>query len=410
MRIGFISPFWLPHHGGTAHYDHRLANALVGRGADVSVFTSTPEDAERDNGKLAVTRWTGGKLERVRGEVSVNSLQSSMLSRHYGFISDAVQWATLQQLDVALVSTPLQEPRQLHAKVLYDQLRAAGIRVGALHHDISVRLQYSLIEMYRSGSQDWDDVAERATRGIVRYLRQGSALEAYHQIGSPLCFGPDFTVSCSRWSDRFIDPLGRLPRYVLRPFIDPDYWAAQPAKNEAALRRRDVFMLNPHPRKGGHHMLNLVSDAGSHWTFRVLKGGWGDSFANFLPLLQTLPAFRQGRVELLSYVQDIRAVYRSSGVVFFPSLFEGYGMAAVEPMFAGIPVVSSNYPAVLEAVGAAAFSLCPFRDSRYQWRDAVNEVLYAPALWRQRSLARAGELAHRQNEELSGFLSFLRAL
>lgn len=47
-------------------------------------------------------------------------------------------------------------------------------------------------------------------------------------------------------------------------------------------------------------------------------------------------------MEFLHYVRDMRQKYSSSRVVLFPSLYEGYGMVAVEPMFVGTPVVSSN--------------------------------------------------------------------
>ena len=113
---------------------------------------------------------------------------------------------------------------------------------------------------------------------------------------------------------------------------------------------------------------------------------------------------------MLDYVDDIRAAYRATKMLFFPSTAEGYGMAAVEPMFMGTPVVSSNYPAVLEAVGDGALTLCPLRSDRSAWRNAVDQILNNPAPWQQRSLTRAAELERRQTEELHALVGFLRSL
>ena len=56
----------------------------------------------------------------------------------------------------------------------------------------------------------------------------------------------------------------------------------------------------------------------------------------------------------IARVEDIEDVYDATDIFIYPSRYEGYGMAAVEPMFRGVPVLVQDYPAIREAVGDAA--------------------------------------------------------
>jgi glycosyltransferase involved in cell wall biosynthesis len=105
----------------------------------------------------------------------------------------------------------------------------------------------------------------------------------------------------------------------------------------------------------------------------------------------------------------MRQAYRAAGMVFFPSLFEGYGLTAVEAMYGGVPVVSGNYPAILEAVGDAAYTLCPHKSTKEEWRQGVEEVLANPQTWGAKSLARAAQLDARQSQEVGDLARFLTA-
>ena len=169
-------------------------------------------------------------------------------------------------------------------------------------------------------------------------------------------------------------------------------------------------MINPLGRKGPKLMADLIKSDQCDLSFRVLKGGWGDSFKSFVPTINESTAYQHNRVELLEYVLDIRQAYRSAGLIFFPSLYEGYGMAAVEPMFAGTPVVSSNHPAIMEAVGSGALTLCPYHDTSERWASAVNEVLNKRDYWAERARQRSQELDDRQTAEMKQLSAFLTQL
>lgn len=63
-----------------------------------------------------------------------------------------------------------------------------------------------------------------------------------------------------------------------------------------------------------------------------------------------------GWLHHLGYVseQELAALYRDAAVVVFPSLYEGFGLPAVEAFWAGAPLVCSDIPALREVAGAAA--------------------------------------------------------
>jgi glycosyltransferase involved in cell wall biosynthesis len=82
-------------------------------------------------------------------------------------------------------------------------------------------------------------------------------------------------------------------------------------------------------------------------------------------------------------------VYETTDIFVYPSRYEGYGMAAVEPMLQGIPVIVHDYPAILEAVGEGANCLPWGCDSKV-WEDEIEDMLLLNLEeWREKSLARA---------------------
>jgi glycosyltransferase involved in cell wall biosynthesis len=111
----------------------------------------------------------------------------------------------------------------------------------------------------------------------------------------------------------------------------------------------------------------------------VLVGQRDERFPDPVPgLVQDLGL--GDRVLQLTQVDDERLVdlYRSAAVFAFPSLIEGFGLPVLEAMAAGVPVVASDAPAVVEASAGAAL-LVPPQDSA-SWARAIEDVLRDPAL------------------------------
>ena len=104
-----------------------------------------------------------------------------------------------------------------------------------------------------------------------------------------------------------------------------------------------------------------------------------------------VPALRE-RIFTTGYVEDpeLAALYRAALVFVYPSLYEGFGLPALEAMQCGTPVIASNTSSLPEVVGDAGVMIDP-RDT-----DALSAAMLAfcrDPSWResvrQRCLARA---------------------
>lgn len=81
------------------------------------------------------------------------------------------------------------------------------------------------------------------------------------------------------------------------------------------------------------------------------------------------------RVVFLDYVEHLtlRKLYQEASVVFFPSLYEGFGIPALDAMAAGTPVVCSDRTSLPEIVGQAGRLVDP--ESISDMADALEDVL-----------------------------------
>lgn len=86
------------------------------------------------------------------------------------------------------------------------------------------------------------------------------------------------------------------------------------------------------------------------------------------------------RIHYTGYVaeEDLPAIYSAASVFLFPSLYEGFGLAALEAMACGVPVVTSNTSSLPEVTGAAALLIDP-RDPA-ALADATARILDDSAL------------------------------
>ncbi|HET6172427.1 MAG TPA: glycosyltransferase family 1 protein [Gaiellales bacterium] len=68
-----------------------------------------------------------------------------------------------------------------------------------------------------------------------------------------------------------------------------------------------------------------------------------------------------GRVHLVGHVEDeeLPALYSGARALLFPSLYEGFGIPALEAMAAGTPVIASNTTGLAETVGDAGITVDP---------------------------------------------------
>ena len=71
--------------------------------------------------------------------------------------------------------------------------------------------------------------------------------------------------------------------------------------------------------------------------------------------------------------EELRALYRAARVVWFPSLYEGFGIPVLEAMACGAPVVASNSSSLPEVCGNAAILVPPLEASKHT--DAIEYLV-----------------------------------
>ncbi len=72
-------------------------------------------------------------------------------------------------------------------------------------------------------------------------------------------------------------------------------------------------------------------------------------------------------------IETLKVFYRAAAIFAFPSLYEGFGLAPLEAMACGTPVVASNLPPLVEAVGDAAELVIP--DNVFDIARGLRELL-----------------------------------
>ncbi len=122
--------------------------------------------------------------------------------------------------------------------------------------------------------------------------------------------------------------------------------------------------------------------------FKLLIAGVPDP--RYTPLLQA-QAKEMGlgdRVQFLAYVPygDLPRLINQATALVFPSLWEGFGLPALEAMACGTPVITSNLSSLPEVAGDAALLIDPYNVG--ELAEAMNAVAYDRTLWA--TLHRAG--------------------
>jgi len=142
--------------------------------------------------------------------------------------------------------------------------------------------------------------------------------------------------------------------------------------------------------------LRMLDDDG--FPIPVVLTGGGTSDPDFRRLV--IEARLQGLVHTLGFVPDseMRALFAMSHGLIFPSLFEGFGMPALEAMACGCPVVCSNTSSLPEIAGDAALLRDPLDAEAFA--DALHLLLSDADLraeLRERGLRQAARFSWRRH-------------
>jgi glycosyltransferase involved in cell wall biosynthesis len=96
--------------------------------------------------------------------------------------------------------------------------------------------------------------------------------------------------------------------------------------------------------------------------------------------IETLGDKAKARLNFLGYVgrEDLRRLYAGAQMFLFPSLYEGFGLPALEAMTAGCPVVTSNAASLPEVCGDGALYADPL--DRDDIRAKIEQLMRDPGL------------------------------
>jgi glycosyltransferase involved in cell wall biosynthesis len=102
----------------------------------------------------------------------------------------------------------------------------------------------------------------------------------------------------------------------------------------------------------------------------------GDELSKYPAVRRAVLSSRvEASVRFLGFVprETLRVFYRGAAAFAFPSLYEGFGLAPLEAMACGTPVIASNLPSLVEAVGDAAELVSP--DNVFDIARGIRDVL-----------------------------------
>jgi alpha-1,3-rhamnosyl/mannosyltransferase len=195
--------------------------------------------------------------------------------------------------------------------------------------------------------------------------------------------------------DEAVGRLGLDPRRirVIHCGVDARFFSATPAdaaRARACYRLERPYVLSVgsiEPRKnldlGLDAWAALPASLRAEFTL-VVAGPPGWSAPQTLRRLRSQP---EG-VRYLGYVPEAELPGLTAGAaaLFYPSLYEGFGLPVAQAMACGVPVVTSNVSALPEVAGEAALYADP--RSLAEVRGALERLLLSPTLGRK--LGQAG--------------------
>jgi glycosyltransferase-like protein len=236
-----------------------------------------------------------------------------------------------------------------------------------------------------------------AARAAVRLRDEGRPLVVVRTVHHVDDFTTEALIECQRrsildpdrvlvvsrlWQDILLDEYG-VEAGVVPNGVDHEHFAAAPDRDAvAAIRRRVaddsafVFVTvgGIEPRKGSDHLVRSLSRLRDLVPDRVVLAVVGDhSFQDHSrfrnDVLDSLPGLglEVGRdIVLAGMVPDaeMTAWYHAADALAFPSVKEGWGLAVLEAMAAGLPVVATDIPVFREYLthGESALLVAPGDD------------------------------------------------
>jgi glycosyltransferase involved in cell wall biosynthesis len=372
--------------GGQGIYLHALTRELAALGCEIDVFVGPPYPSDLPWARvwrLENQMFWGKRFDKRRGAF-LDRERPWKIFRPLDFYEFAVtRFGFLPEPFAFSVRAAAALLRELRAGTHYDLvhdvqsvgygllgLQALGLPVvTTIHHPLSIDLRSSLARD-RTFAEMKGSLTFYPVRSQARVARRLAAVLTSSEA-SKRSIARDFGVRPERIHD-------------VRNGVE----LAPPGARRARPLRPELLFVGRcgDPNKGLEFLLHALALLPHDVGLRVL-----DDFPAFTPLEKTLRALQlESRVRFSGKVspEELERAYAGASAVVLPSLFEGFGLPAIEALAAGTPVIAARAGALPEVIADAhAGRLVPPRDPPAlakaiievleHWDDAHAEALAA---------------------------------
>lgn len=306
-----------------------------------------------------------------------------------------VAWARFTYLHQFTTVTMPNPPDVMHWTYPVPVRLAGSRNVYTLHDLVPLKLPHTtldnkryyrrLIEGCLSKGDHIATVSEASRNDILAMFEADPGKVTNTYQSSPL---PDSVTQGSAEEDcAMVESVFGLPVHGFYLF----FGAADPKKNIG--RVIDAYLAS-----GSHRPLVVISSR--DWGMNGAAGGLGKDGTVYgrhvdRPIIQ---------LEYLPRDMLFRLI-RSARAVLFPSLYEGFGLPALEALQMGTPVISSNTASLPEVVGGGGLLVDPYETT--QIADAIRALDHDDILYER--LSRTG-MAHAVNFTNEAFAGRLLAM
>lgn len=238
---------------------------------------------------------------------------------------------------------------------------------------------------------------------------------AYHKLVKQIADRADHIVTVSECSRRdIIDLLGvpedkvtntyqsvALPDDALQ-FSDEEVGRIVEGGFDVGHREYFLFWGSIEPKKNIHRMIEGYLASGVE-TPLVIVGAQAWKSEEELRLVKNTGNVGKSRIIQLSYCPQgtLINLIRGAKAALFPSLYEGFGLPALEAMTLGTPVIGSNTGSLPEVIGEAGLQVDPYNSkaiadafkqmdsdeglrAELSAKGAAQAQLYSPSAYRKR--------------------------
>lgn len=385
MRVLMLSWEYPPViEGGLGRHVHTLAERLASAGVDLHVLT-------RDAG--------GAAADQPQRGLHVDRVAQPAFP---GDVERFVEWVRTMNTRMAALGAALTATRDFDLVHSHDWLVADAAR--RLARDAG---RPWLVTVHATEHGRHQGRVEQRPQSLIHAAERAMAREADH------------VITCSEYmAGEVARVFGVAPQRITTipnglDAADPATPAAAPAEI-AALRARHA---RPHERlvlmagrlvyeKGFHLALEaLAALAGGRDEVRFVIAGSGPAEAELRSQAQRLGLGERGAFLGWTEDQQLRSLYRVCDVCVVPSLYEPFGLVALEAMASGCPCVIADTGGLRELIPAEAreAGLCFAADDAVALSEAIERALareesaaHAVAKARERALSMSsGEMARR---------------